>query len=430
MTDAQNAAPLNVSALYRSVFMRIVPFLALGFLAAYTDRVNVSFAKLQMLGDLDMTDAGFGLGTGLFFIGYVFCEVPSNIILQRVGARRWLARILVTWGVVSSLSGFIHTPALFHLSRFALGVAEAGFMPGALYYLGQWVPAARRARVIALFMLGIPAASIISAPVSGWILTNLSGYASLAGWRWLFLIEGLPPILLGLWGWFALPDRIETASWLTPVERRYLAAELADHDSSPRKTALAAALADPRIWLIGIIDGGILLGLYTVAFWFPTLVRQHYAGDYAHLGLIVAIPHLAAAVSMIACGLSSDRSGERRWHLFVPVAIGAVSLALCGLPSTGVFWLVLFGALANAGLLGGLPALWAIPFVFLDGPAAAAGLALACSLANVAGFLATSLFGLALTYLHQPGIVMAAFAAIAFAASLLVFLIDASRRRG
>ncbi|MFT8675675.1 MAG: MFS transporter [Acetobacter sp.] len=411
---------------HRSVCLRIVPFLTLGFLAAYIDRVNVGFAKLQMLHDLNMDDAAFGLGAGLFFLGYVLCEVPSNIILERVGPRPWLARILVTWGLISTLSGLIHTPWLFHLSRFALGVSEAGFMPGALYYLGQWVPAARRARVIALFMLGIPLASVLGSPVSGWILAHLSGTGGIAGWRWLFLIEGLPPVLLGVWAWFFLPDRLSDATWLSPAQREHLARELAaDGSAGHRNAELSAAFTDIRVWMIGIMDGAILLGLYTVAFWFPTFLHARIATGYGMLGLIVAIPHIAAAISMIVLGRSSDRRGERRWHLFLPVVVGALALGLCGLPGHGVVWLVVFGAIANAGLLGALPTLWTIPSTFLQGRAAAAGLAVACSFANVAGFFATSLMGAALTRFHDAGPVMWLFAAVAVVSSGLVFMIRA-----
>jgi len=417
--------PVVENNLHRKVFLRIVPFLTMGFLAAYIDRVNVGFAKLQMLDALHIGNFAFGFGAGLFFLGYIFCEVPSNIILQRVGAHVWLARILVTWGLVSALSCLINNVWLYYVSRLVLGVAEAGFMPGALYYLSQWIPESRRGRATALFMIGIPMSSVVGAPLSGWILTHLNGTKGFDGWRWLFLIEGIPPILLGVWAWLFLPRSLHSANWLSSEEKRYLAFSLHNEAHGHGRSELLAAFTDIRVWMIGLVDGAILLGLYTVAFWFPSFLRQHGISAFQEIGLITIIPNLAAVVSMILIGRSSDRHAERRWHVFVPVLIGGLALGISGYIHLGSLEMVFFIALANACLLGALPALWSLPATFLRGPAAAAGLAVACSCANIAGFFSTSLMGFALQHLHSPAIVMWLFAGCAMLSSFLVFAVGA-----
>lgn len=411
-------------AIHRSVAFHIIPFLCLGFLAAYIDRVNVGFAKFEMLDDLHMGDAAFGLGAGIFFLAYILCEVPSNIILERVGARLWLARILLTWGIISALTCCIHGTTMFYLARFALGVAEAGFMPGALFYLGQWVPAERRARATALFMIGIPLSSVIGAPLSGAILAHLSGWLGIAGWRWLFLIEGAPPILLGAWAFFYLPASIQEARWLTSEQRDYLLADMArEDDSKDKRSDFLSAFTDIRVWIVGIIDGSILLGLYTIAFWFPSFLREHGVVSIQGIALLAMLPHIAAVVSMVVVGRRSDRRGERHLHIVVPIAIGSVALGLSGSDFFGLPGLVVLVVLANAALLAALPALWALPVSFLSGSAAAAGLAVACSFANIAGFFATSVVGFSVQHTHSVTVVLWGFAVMMTLSSTLVFVI-------
>ncbi|GBR20561.1 MFS transporter [Asaia spathodeae] len=418
---------------YRSISIRIIPFLTLGFLAAYIDRVNVGFAKLQMAHDLHMSDSSFGLAAGLFFIGYVLCEIPSSLILARVGARRWLSRILISWGVLSMLGGLVTNEAEFLVSRIALGVAEAGFMPGALFTLAEWIPGARRSRAVAAFMFGIPAASIVGAPLSGLILTHLSGFHGLSGWRWLFILEGLPPVCLGLWGWLALPDSLSSAAWLTP-EARQAAHEILANEASrqERDAGAAAAFRNPAIWLIGAIDGTILLGLYTIAFWLPSFLKErlHDAPgiSFSMVGLMVAIPHIVGALAMLLVGWSADRQQERRWHLFLPLLAGGIALALYAMPLHGVTWLLVTASCANAGLLSGLPSLWALPSGFLKGRAAATGLATACSFANLAGFVATSFLGVAIVHFGGAQSIIWIFALTAILGGASVFLLPVPNR--
>ncbi|NVN42519.1 MFS transporter [Asaia siamensis] len=418
---------------YRSISIRIIPFLTLGFLAAYIDRVNVGFAKLQMAHDLHMSDSSFGLAAGLFFIGYVLCEIPSSLILARVGARRWLSRILISWGILSMLGGLVTNEAEFLVSRIALGVAEAGFMPGALFMLAEWIPGARRSRAVAAFMFGIPAASIVGAPLSGLILTHLSGFHGLSGWRWLFILEGLPPVCLGLWGWLALPDSLSSAAWLTP-EARQAAHEILANEASQQEpdAGAVAAFRNPAIWLIGAIDGTILLGLYTIAFWLPSFLKErlHDAPgiSFSMVGLMVAIPHIVGALAMLLVGWSADRQQERRWHLFLPLLAGGIALALYAMPLHGVTWLLVTASCANAGLLSGLPSLWALPSGFLKGHAAATGLATACSFANLAGFVATSFLGVAIVHFGGAQFVIWIFALTAILGGASVFLLPVPNR--
>ncbi|MBM9400310.1 MFS transporter [Gluconacetobacter azotocaptans] len=415
-----------VAALYRRVAWRIAPFLCLGFLAAYVDRVNVGFAKLRMASDLGLGEAAYGLGAGLFFIGYVLCEVPSNVVLQRVGARFWLARIMLTWGLLSGAMCMVHTPMSFYVLRLLLGIAEAGFMPGALLYLSQWFPPDRRARVTALFMVGIPLSSVLGAPLSGFIMAHVSGVGGIAGWRWLFAIEALPPILLGVWALLFLPDSIERSAWLSGAERQFLRGRLREAHDDHAVSHLWAAFRDIRVWHLGLIDGSVLLGLYTVAFWFPSFLKGHGVHDPMTIGWITTIPHLVAVCCMILNGWHSDRSGERRLHIVLPIVAGAVLLACSTLADGSLALSVTLIALANGAILGALPPFWCIPANFLTGPAAAAGLAIACSFANLAGFFATALIGWTIERTHSPDLALDIFALSMGCAALSLFLIPRS----
>jgi MFS family permease len=402
-------------AAYRKVTWRLAPLFCLCFLASYLDRANVGFAKLQMQGELGWSETVYGLGAGLFFISYILLEVPSNIVLQKVGARLWIARIMVTWGLVSGAMMFATTPASFYVLRFLLGAAEAGFYPGVMYYFTAWFPARRRSRVIAIFMLGIPMASIVGAPLSGWIMTRFQGVAGLAGWQWMFAIEALPAIALGLCVFRFLPSSIAAASWLTPQEKSLLEANLDAERGGHGVGELGAALRDAKVWLLGAIDGTMLLGLYAITFWLPTMIRNTGVADPFHVGLLTAIPHVTAAVAMIAIGWRSDRLRERRWHTSVPMFVGAVALVLSAAATHNLTATVLLLAIANAGLLGALAPFWSIPGNVLRGAGAAAGMALVASIANLAGFFATYLVGWLMDLTHS-----AAGALIAFALCLAV----------
>jgi len=427
MDDAIASTTAEADAAYGKIMRRIVPFLCIGFMTAYVDRVNVGFAKLQMLSDLGMSETVFGLGASLFFLGYILFEVPSNMMLMRVGARAWIARIMLTWGLLSGLMMVVHGPISFYCVRFLLGVAEAGFMPGVLFYLAEWFPAARRGQATALFMIGIPLASVVGGPLSGAILTGLSGAAGLAGWRWLFVLEAAPPILLGLLTFAVLPRSIASAAWLTTREKTLLTRDQSLDQAGHAPSDFAAAFRNPSVWLIGAIDGALLLGLYTVAFWFPTLLRDAGLHEPLWIGFVTAAPHAAAAVAMLVNGWHSDRTGERRWHIIMPILIGAVALALSPLAHHNILWTVAVISVANAGILGALPPFWTLPSLLLRGAAAAAGLALAGSIANIAGFFATFLVGWLKDLTHSTNLVVLIFAAVLAVSALAVLGVPRAR---
>jgi len=313
---------------YRKITSRIVPLFCICFLVAYIDRVNVGLAKLQMLGDLGWSETIYGFGSGLFFVGYILCEVPSNMLLQRVGARLWIARIMITWGIASGLTMFVTTPTEFYVLRFLLGVAEAGFMPGVLFYFSTWYPLRRRSRITALFMLGIPLSSVVGNPLSGWIMSRFQGVDQLAGWQWLFLIEALPSILLGIVVYLCLPKSIDAARWLTDAQKSLVRRNLdGDHHASSA-AAVLDALRDARVWLLGAADGTILLGLYSIAFWLPSIIKKTGVSDPFQIGLLSAIPHIAGAAAMVLIGWHADRQRERRWHSALPMLFAIGFLAM------------------------------------------------------------------------------------------------------
>jgi MFS family permease len=416
---------IRQSALYRKVTLRLITLFCLCYFAAYLDRVNIGLAKLQMLDALKFGDAVYGLGAGLFFVGYVLFEVPSNLILQRVGAKFWIARIMITWGLLSGATMFIHTPVQFYIVRFLLGVAEAGFLPGVLLYLTQWYPDARRARIVALFMVGLPLSSMIGSPISGWIMRSFDGTHGLGGWQWLFLLEALPSVLLGFAILRWLPNSIETAKWLDADEKKALRAEIDSESSENKNHALHTAFSDPKVWALGIIDLCVLLGLYAVSFWLPTILRDTGVKDTYQIGRLMVIPNAAAVLGTLICGASSDRHRERRWHIVVPFVIAAAALAVSatGIHSTATT--ILLFALVNAGAAAAMPVVWALPSTFLKGSAAAAGIAFACSLANLGGFGSTYLIGWLRETFHSQSAGLFAFSAAMLFGCVLALLFPA-----
>jgi MFS family permease len=381
------------SRTYAKVTRRLVPFLMLCYLAAYLDRVNVGFAKLQMLSDLQWSDTVYGLGAGIFFIGYFLFEVPSNMILHRFGARRWLARIMITWAIISASFSVVSSPTMFYVMRFLLGVAEAGFAPGVILYITYWFPSARRAKVMALFFMAIPLASIVGAPLSGWILETFSGVHGLRGWQWLFALEALPSMLLGIAILFHLDDSIEAAKWLTPPEKALLQANIASENSGKvAHHSIGAFISDRRLWLLTAIYFCIVMGQYGITFWLPAIVRNAGVAGVGTVGLLAAIPYLVALACLPLIGRSSDRTKARRLHCAAPlVAAGA---ALFALPFTdGVGMALVLLSVAAAGAIGGTSQFWALPTAFLGGMTAAAGIATINCIANLAGFFSPSLVG-------------------------------------
>ena len=381
------------SRTYAKVTRRLVPFLMLCYLAAYLDRVNVGFAKLQMLSDLRWSDTVYGLGAGIFFLGYFLFEVPSNLILHRFGARRWLARIMITWAVVSASFSMVGSPAAFYIMRFLLGVAEAGFAPGVILYITYWFPQARRAKVMALFFMAIPLASIVGAPLSGWVLESFSGVHGLKGWQWLFALEALPSLLLGVAILFYLNDSIDAAKWLAPEEKALLQRNLASENSDKVAHHSAGAfLSDRRLWLLTAIYFCIVMGQYGITFWLPAIVRNAGVTGSGMVGLLSAIPYAVALACLPLIGRSSDRTKARRLHCGVPMLVAAA--ALFALPFTdGVGIALVLLSAAAAGAIGCTSQFWTLPTAFLGGMTAAAGIATINCIANLAGFFSPSLVG-------------------------------------
>lgn len=387
-TDAQAEREL-----YRKLKWRLIPFFCLCYFSAYLDRVNVGLAKLQMLDALHFSDTVYGLGAGLFFVGYILFEVPSNLVLQKVGAKLWIARIMVTWGILSGLTMFVKTPGQFYVLRFMLGVAEAGFLPGVLLYLTNWFPDARRSKIIALVMMGLPLSSLIGGPLSGWILTFFDGMHGWQGWQWLFGLEALPSIVLGVLVFFYLPNTVESARFLDHDERQRLKHDLSQESHAGKRHRLRDAFTDPKVWALGLIDLCVLLGTYAISFWLPSIIRDSGVKSALEIGMLTAIPNALAVVMMLVTGASSDKYRERRWHIVVPFACTAFGLIASTFFSGSTAITVILLSIANAGVAAAMPVVWALPSTFLRGTAAAAGIAFACSIANLGGFASTYVLG-------------------------------------
>jgi len=383
-------------AAYRKVSWRLIPFLFLCYILAYLDRVNVGFAKLQMGAEPWFSDAVYATGAGIFFLGYFLFEVPSNVILHRIGARIWIARIMITWGLISSAMLFADSPTLFYTLRFLLGVAEAGFFPGIILYLTYWYPSERRARMIAGFMTAVALAGVVGGPVSGWILTHLDGAWAMKGWQWLFLLEGLPSVLVGLVCLRYLDDRPSQAQWLDAEERRLIERRLEEDERAKASAGkngerLSDAFSSPSVWLFAAVYFGAVIGLYGVSFWLPTIFAQILEQDAWHVGLVYAIPWAVAAVGMVLVGRHSDISGERRWHVALPAMIAALALAASTLPGIGPVAAIFALTLATTGIMATLSCFWTLPTAILSGTAAAAGIAWINSLGNLAGYFGPEL---------------------------------------
>jgi ACS family tartrate transporter-like MFS transporter len=375
-------------------FRRLVPFLLVGYIVAWIDRVNVGFAALQMNHQLGFTPAVYGFGAGVFFIGYALFEVPSNLLLYRVGARRWFARIMITWGLLGSAMALVHGATSFYVLRFLLGVAEAGFFPGVIFYLGNWFPSSLRARAVAGFMTANPLSSAIGGPLAGLLLT-LDSKMGLAGWQWLFLIEGIPAVVLGVVVLVYLPDTPADARWLSPEQRAALSERVRREDVAGKthEATLAGALRHPGVWRLGIIYCLGSVGSYGLILWLPEILKGWSGYSNVVVGFASAIPYIVAAIATVLIGVHSDRTHERRLHAGVPCLIATVGFLGSALVHSP--WLGLVGiTLAAVGVFGKNGPFWAIPREFLCGPAAAGGLALINTVGALGGFLGPYAVGL------------------------------------
>ncbi|WP_174362609.1 MFS transporter [uncultured Caballeronia sp.] len=413
------------AATFAKITWRLLPFLFLCYLCAYLDRINVAFAKLQMLKDLNFSDAVYGAGAGVFFVGYLLFEVPSNLLLLRVGARRWIARIMITWGIISAGMMFVTTPMSFYIMRFLLGVAEAGFIPAILFYLTYWFPASRRSKVTALFMTGIPMSGVVGGPLSGWIMTHMGGLHALAGWQWLFVLEGIPTALLGLIALFYLNDKVSDARWLSAPQRAFLERALNEERSPDLLHSVKDGLMHPKVLLLSLIYFFFTMGLYGVSFWLPTLIKASGVQNTLDIGLLSAIPYAAAAIAMVLVSHSSDLRGERRWHLALPGIIGAAGLyfSVSYAHSTPIAMVAL--TIGTMGVMTTISQFWVLPPAILSGAAAAAGLAVANSVGSISGVVSPYVIGLIQTATGSTGNGVLGLAVSLVIGSVLVFTVPA-----
>ncbi len=413
-------------AIYRKAMWRFMPLLCLCLVAAYLDRVNVGFAKLTMLDDLGFSNTVYGMGAGIFFLGYFLFEVPSNALLHKIGARIWIARIMITWGVIGAVMAFVTTSTQFYVLRFLLGVAEAGFIPGVMYFLACWFPSARRGRVLALLLAAVPLSSVIGGPLSGAILKSFAGVNGLHGWQWLFLIETIPSIVLGIAVLKILADRPSDAHWLDTQEAALIDEDIA-HEAARNQShsGFASAFKSPLVWQLSIAYFCIVSSVYVLIFWLPTLIKQHGISDPVQIGWLTAIPYFAAIIVSIWNNARADRLRERRWHTAVPCFVTAVGLALSWLHFDSLVLTMLVLTIAAAAASTTQAAFWSVPPTFLSGAAAAAGLALINSLGNVGGMVSTSVVGLItdLTGNSQNSLIL--FAGILLIAVVLVLRLPA-----
>ena len=413
------------SKTYAKVVRRLIPFLMLCYLGAYLDRVNVGFAKLQMLNDLRFSETIYGLGAGIFFLGYFIFEVPSNMILHKVGARNWLARIMLTWAVISASFAFVSTPTSFYVLRFLLGVAEAGFAPGVILYMTYWFPSERRAKALSMFFMAIPLAGIVGGPLSGYIMHAFHGVLDLAGWKWLFMLEALPSLFLGVAILLYLDNGIQSAKWLTHAEKALLARNVAgDNAQKVMHVSTRAFIADRRLWLMAAIYFCVVLGQYGLTFWLPTIVRKAGVADPLWVGILTALPYLCAIIALPLVGMSADRHRERRLHLAIPMLVAAAAFATLPLLG-GVAASIVCLSIAAAGILTSSSQFWALPTALLGGMSAAAGIAAVNCFANLAGFFSPAIVGWLndLTGKSTAGLIFISVAIVLGA--LLVFLVPA-----
>lgn len=430
MLSSTSAAGVAVTrdeegAVYTKVMWRLLPFLFLCYVFAYLDRVNVGFAKLSMMNDLGFSEAVYGLGAGVFFVGYLLFEVPSNIVMLKVGARLWITRIMVTWGIISACTMFVATPTQFYVLRFMLGVAEAGFFPAVLLYLTYWFPSSRRGKVTALFMTGIPMSGVIGGPLSGFIMASMVGVGELSNWQWLFLLEAIPTVLMGVVAFFFLDDKIKDAKWLSAREKAMLEHNLAQDAHGKQLHSLRDGLTNPLIWLLAAIYLFFTMGLYAISFWLPSIVRDSGVIDTWHIGLLTTIPYAAATVAMVMTGRSSDRHGERRWHLALAGFAGAIGLVWSVLYAGNTTIALVGLTLATMGIMTTICQFWTLPPTILGGAAAATGIAFANSVGSFSGLIAPSMLGYVKTATDSTGNGLLVIAACLVVGALLVFTIPA-----
>lgn len=384
-------------ALYRKISRRIVPFLVICFVVSFLDRVNISYAKLQMQNDLGFGDAVYGLAAGVFAIGYVLFEIPSNLLMARYGARRTFMRILVCWGLVSMAMMFVTTPTHFYVLRVLLGVFEAGFYPGLMLYLAYWFPSRHYAKAVSWFIAGSAVAGLIGGPLSGWIMRDMAGVLGLYGWQWMFFLEALPAIFLGVLAYFYVSDRPGSADWLSPEEKTVLSRDLAAETNAhadARSHSFRDALRNPVIYVFAAIYFAVNCAAYGLVLWLPSLIAATGVGSVFEVGMLSAIPNVVGVVGIVMLCRHSDATTERRWHFLVSASVGALALLALTATNRSVPLTILALSIAVIAIYSLLPIFWATPHAFLTGSAAAGGLALISSIGQLAGFVSPYVMGL------------------------------------
>ncbi|MCE9902184.1 MFS transporter [Hafnia paralvei] len=390
----------KIAAVYNKITRRLIPFLILCYFFAYLDRVNVGFAKLHMQDALNFSDTVYGVGAGIFFIGYFLFELPSNLLMQRFGPRFWIARIMISWAILSALMIFVQTPTQFYVLRFLLGVAEAGFFPGIVFYLTLWFPSWRSARTLGLFILVTPLSTIIGSPLSGFILKFFDGVDGLHNWQWLFVVEAIPSFLLAFVVLRYLDNDVKSARWLSTEEKKIVADDLetdrlrnliANEGKPPQN--LKMMFRNGYVWLLALIFFSFNIGYYGINFWLPSIIKSSGVNDDFHIGLLAALPYVFGAVFMVWNSRHSDLCCERRWHIAIPAILGAVGLTLSAYCSGSTLWMMAWICLAMSGTLALIPTYISLPGTLLSGTAAAAGIALVNSVGNLAGFFGPTVLG-------------------------------------
>lgn len=389
---------LATKKLYSKIMLRMIPYIFVCYLFNYLDRVNVGFAKLQMLDDIGMSEAAYGLGAGIFFIGYLVFGLPSNLAIQKFGAKRWLAIIMILWGALSTSLMFVHSANSFYILRFFTGAAEAGFFPGLVLYFTYWFPNSVRGRVMTLFMSAIPLSGVVGGPLSGWILDTftLNPLWGLAPWQWLFIIEGLPTVALGIGIYFILDDNVAKAKWLTQEQKDKILTDLAEDERNKpavKSDSMADVLKNKVVWIFGFIYFSCQVGVYAINFWLPSVIKSANWGDMTAVGWITAIPYFAATVFMIFMGKSADKHNERRWHLGIPMLMGFFGLMISASFSSSASIALIGLVIATMGFLSSLALFWPLSSNYLSASATACGLAIINSIGQIAGFVSPYFVG-------------------------------------
>jgi len=411
---------VSESRIYAAAAWRIMPLLMAGWLFAYIDRVNISFARVQMGEQLGFSDAVFGLGAGLFFLGYFVFEVPSNLLLYKTGGRRWISRIMITWAIASVLTALVSTPTQFYAMRFILGLAEAGFIPGVVYYLGTWFPAHRLGRIFGVFYLALAGSGLVGGPLAGLILSVCSGLYGVAGWKWLLILEAIPSLILGFAILRFLPDGIDTAKWLSPAEKDFARDQLAKEAAGKNPVPLAALAANPALWMMILIYFLLNYAAYGLSFWLPTLIGDLGVTSPIRVGLLSALPSICAMIGVVLFGLSADRHRERRWHLTAMFLTGATGFFVFQLAGGGVIS-AMAGLCLAAICTQAFPSLfWALPNRIWKGVASAAGIATINAVGNLAGLVSPAVIGAMRSRFGQADIAILSLGAALVLATILV----------